>query len=336
MKKAGAPEMLLSPGDEEVLLRSVRQAVAERFGPGARVASVDQQPSSYASWYASQVVTAILTDGRELKMFLKNFGTYREEKEGMTLRRNRELRVYRDLLSGARLGTAGYLGAVWDEEMKRYWLLLEFVEGTPVRYLEFEHWVRAAGWLGRMHGHFHRELEQVLASDFLVRQDAGFYQSIADRALSAVGRRSPRLEARLAPIVEGYEQVVEVLAGPPWTLLHGTYRPGQIIVDHGIEPARICPTDWELAGMGSAFYDLAFLADGFGPGAVRQLFEAYSGEANRSGIDVPAREDMAFSVNCSRLHRSLTWLFKSAVRGDELGDLEKHLARAENLGNLVR
>ena len=47
------------------------------------------------------------------------------------------------------------------------------------------------------------------------------------------------------------------------TLLHGVYLPSQILADPDAEQLRICPVDWELAGIGSPLYDFAFFADGF-------------------------------------------------------------------------
>ena len=80
----------------------------------------------------------------------------------------------------------------------------------------------------------------------------------------------------MEPLVAGYPRAVEAMVNNrPWTLVHGTYRPIQIILDTGEQPPRLCPVDWEKAGVGSCFFDLAFLADGFDPVRLAQLFEAY-------------------------------------------------------------
>src|SRR5262249_50808004 len=69
----------------------------------------------------------------EVKPLLKAFGGSRLPKDALPSRRNRELRVYRDLLAGGGLGTAEYHGAVWDEARGRFWLLLELVDGVELR-----------------------------------------------------------------------------------------------------------------------------------------------------------------------------------------------------------
>ena len=49
------------------------------------------------------------------------------------------------------------------------------------------------------------------------------------------------------------------------TLVHGSYRPQNVLVAQACDPPRICPTDWELAALGRSTYDLAFICDGFRP-----------------------------------------------------------------------
>jgi hypothetical protein len=73
-----------------------------------------------------------------------------------------------------------------DKDALRLWLLLEFVGGTELRSCEFDHWVRAASWLGRMQGCFAQRASHLKASDFLVRHDVAFFWSKADLALHAV------------------------------------------------------------------------------------------------------------------------------------------------------
>src|SRR5205823_228814 len=81
--------------------------------------------------YAAEVLTVRLDSGAAFRVFLKNFGLSARPKDGPRQRREREVRVYRELLAGAGLGTAGYYGSVLDEARGRLWLLLEYVDGTP-------------------------------------------------------------------------------------------------------------------------------------------------------------------------------------------------------------
>src|SRR5437867_1794934 len=183
--------------DEAAFRRCVEDIVARKFGAPPPIGRIEHRRSEYAGWYASEVVTVQLEAGRELKIFLKNFGTNRGLKDGMAQRRERELQVYRDLLADADLDTARYYGSVWDEAGGRFWLLLEFVEGMPVRYCGFEYWVEAAAWLGRLQGYFARNSDRFGGCDGLVQHNADFFSSKGELALRAVSQISVALAGRL-------------------------------------------------------------------------------------------------------------------------------------------
>jgi hypothetical protein len=306
--------LALQQADEGALRRCVEGIVAERQGPGRLVAAVGRSRSNHTSSYASDIVTVRLTGGEVFRLFLKDFGLSKQPKDDLGRQRDRELRVYRELLAGAGLGTARYLGTVWDELQGRFWLLLEFVGGTPLAYCEFEHWVEAAGWLGRLHGHFAGLAERLRASDFLVRHDADFFWSKARQALDAVAAVAPTLAGRMEKFLSGYDRCVAVMAGQPPTLTHGAYKPRHILMDNGAGPQRVCPVDWELAALGSGFYDLAFLAYGFEPPSLDRLLDAYRGEARTQGLSLPDRDGIRHVVDCFRLHRVLKALAGARAR----------------------
>src|SRR5215211_7265805 len=127
-------------------------------------------------------------------------------------RSDRERTVYRELLADAKLGTASYYGSVWDARRGRFWLLLEFVRGAELRSCDLEHWVTAAAWLGRMHGHFARLEAQLRACDSLVRHDAEFFRLKAERAAREVQRVSAPLAGRFAKAMDRYERTAAVMA----------------------------------------------------------------------------------------------------------------------------
>src|SRR5215831_7298401 len=122
--------------DEE---SELHRCLAGRFPSlrGIRRAAFGGQTS-----FRLEVLTLELGAAGEVKLLLKDFGASRLPKDDLPSRRNRELRVYRDLLAGGGLGTAEYHGAVWDEARGRFWLLLELVDGVELRSLGFEDWVR--------------------------------------------------------------------------------------------------------------------------------------------------------------------------------------------------
>ncbi len=253
--------------------------------------------------FLAEVLTLQLANGDELKIFLKDFGSSRLTKDDLPQRRERELLVYRDLLARTDLGTAKYYGAVWDATRQRFWLLLEFVDGIELRSCAFDPWVGVAGWLGDMQGHFADRTEELNACDFLVRHDACFFWSKAEQAQQAVAQVSVGLAQRLDRILSYYGRVVDVMVSQPRTLVHGSYRPENILVNLNVEPMRVCPIDWELAAWGAPLYDLAFLSDGFRPPRLDMLWDAYRQHAAQYHLVVPDRADMRRVVDCFRLHK---------------------------------
>jgi aminoglycoside phosphotransferase (APT) family kinase protein len=306
--------------DEGALLECLERTCPELFGSPSAVAGVSLSRSGLSTSYDTYLITLRLTAGEELTLFLKDFGFSQLPKEGLEQRRERELRVYRDLLAGANLGTARYYGSVWDRSAGRFWLLLEFVRGTEVCDCDFQCWVAAAGWLGRMHAHFARRADLLSTCDFLVRHDARFFHSVAAGALRSAARCSPDPSNRLARVLRRYGKVVETMVAQPPTLVHGTYRPGQVLVDDHRQAWRVCPVDWEMAALGSGYYDLAYIADGFDPPRLDEMVGAYRREALGAGMAIPSHDRVKAIVDCYRLHRALNWLCKA---GDFPGAGEK-------------
>jgi hypothetical protein len=322
--------------DEDVLRECLEPVLAKRFpAEPFAIADIERKRSQYSSFYASDIVTVRLESGEQLKVFLKDFGTFHHPKDSMKERREREVVVYRDLLNGAGLDTAEYYGSVWDEAEGRFWLLLEFVEGLPVRHLDFEAWLPPVAWLGRMYGYFTAHPELWRDCDVLVRHDALFFESTAEQALRSVTDFVPDLGRRLDPIVRRYDKAVGVMTSQPQTLVHGTYRPAQIITDDPRHPKRVCPVDWEKAAVGASLYDLTFIVDGFDPPRLRQLFEAYRSEAQRCGVRIGDDAEMRFVVDCFRLHRVMNWLAVSLARRYEAKVIHKLIGMAEEIGALV-
>src|SRR5262249_53357385 len=159
--------------------------------------------------------------------------------------------------------TARYYGSVVDEARGRLWLLLEFVDGTPVGYCDLDYWPAAAEALGRMHGAFARQGDRLRACEFLIRQDGAFFWSKAELALTDVGQIAPPLGGGLAGLVGRYAPVVAAMTGQPPTLVHGGCRPSNILVRVAPDPSRVCILDWEEAAVGAPLFDVAYLLDGF-------------------------------------------------------------------------
>jgi thiamine kinase-like enzyme len=168
-----------------------------------------------------------------------------------------------------------------------------------------------------------------------VRHVASFFQPKADLALREVEQISVPLTRRLAHVLDCYDRLVEVLGNQPRTLVHGSYRPANILVDITAEPMRICPIDWEMAAIGSVLYDLAFLTEGFPPLVLDQFLEAYRQEAVAYGLDVPDREEIRHVVICFHYFMKIHLLSRTDERKLSEEKVAKIIQQLEHLHHIT-
>jgi aminoglycoside phosphotransferase (APT) family kinase protein len=307
------------------------QVVPSLLGRRLRIASVTCRPSLASTSYDSHIVTVRLATGQVIELFVKNLGNTKLFKDRQPERRERELGVYRDLLPHADLDTARYHGSVWEHEAGRFLLVLELVDGEIVRSLQFEHWTAPIAWLARLHARFMGAWTDEGPPTFLQVHDATFFRSKAERAMTAVSHFSSRLARRLKPVLACYDHLVVQLAREPRTLVHGAYRPGNIILDLRRKPPRVCPVDWELAAAGSRFYDLAFFCDGFRSVDFGHMMDVYRRETEEEGLSLPDEEELRERIDRFRFYRVIAWLGPAVEKGYREVKVRKLINRGEML-----
>jgi hypothetical protein len=275
LQEAGA----LPPVRHRSIQETPKAELAELLG--AR--SVGSRPFEYRS---SAPIAELEVDGRTL--LLKDLSPsaltnrVRAAKLDFLHDPRRELEVYRSLLAGAELGTAELVAAVADSERDRYWLVVEKVRGTELYQVgEIEQWAEALRWLARCHDCF----AGTAPAEFLVRYDRSYFELWPARAKVNLTR---------------YEAVVERLASLPTTLVHGELYASNVIVGEG----RVCPVDWELAGIGPGVLDVAALTTGW-PDSERSML---ADEYRRALVRPPDADRFAADLDCASLHLALQWL----------------------------
>jgi hypothetical protein len=312
--------------DDAALDRQLERLLVDRMG--AAVLGIRRRPFEHSSSYPAEVVTACLSTGDELRLFLKRYGSRRQPTDSMEQRQQRESLVYRDVLPGSGLGTPELVGLLRDGADRCTGLVLELVPGVPVKWCGFEQWVSAARWLGRMHGRFPgRPLHE--RHRFLVRYDAELFASVAQRALDAVGVSCRTSQGRVAKAVDRFLARTPPLDASETTLVHGGYRPQNILWADGASP-RIAPVDWEEAGIGPPFYDFAYLADGFEPRRRAILFAAYRRGAAEEGASLPSGGEAWALVDWFSLAKTFGTLGKAAARRFPPGAVLELVGMAES------
>lgn len=293
------------------------QALSERFRD-RRIVTIERSPSPYQSSFMLEEIQVVLDDGTELELIFKNVGPEamsagaREVKPGFLYEPRREIETYREILEPADLGTAHFYGAVVNPGRDRYWLFLEKFEGAGLwQFGELEAWEKAARWLAKLHA--------TLASDrrwqqaeYLMQYDGGYYLAWLDRARSFAdqgrGAGHGGSASRFEWLADRYSEVVERLLALPRTFIHGEFYASNVLVD-GESPKRVCPIDWEIAGVGPGLIDLAALAGGkWGEDERSSLTAAYHSELAALGAQPPPLSELMEVLDWCRLHLAVRWL----------------------------
>jgi hypothetical protein len=305
-------------------LQNLLQAYLEEHGGGC-VVEIVRRPSEYRSSYELDEIDVQLDDGRSLQLIWKETGRTSlsvkaiDAKPEFLLEPSREIEVYRRVLPPHDLGTAACYGSVADCKRDCYGILLERVSGLNLAFVgEIEIWQAAARWLARLHDRFARSTEQAAPTTHLLMHDRQLFAAWIDRAvrfcrLAEIDSRALEVR-RLERLGEQYDGVLARLAELPQSLIHGEFFPSNVLVDDRESPPRICPIDWELAGIGPRWLDLAALMAGNWRDDERESMQrAYYEACDSRGRPAIDYQQFLTGVDLCRLHLAVQMLGWSAT-----------------------
>ena len=146
---------------------------------------------------------------------------------------------------------------------------------------------------------------------------------LADRGEAAGPAAISLLDALAAP--GAYASMTEALAAPPRTLLHGDFRPENMMVEDAT--GEVVVYDWQFASVGNGAYDLAYfsalVAD---PDDRRrldpELRRAYVSGLVGSGAAAPCDLERDLRYGC--LLALASFVMGAAVAGDDAASVETH------------
>ena len=301
-----------APSDREVM-----ELLSRQDGVG-EVVSMTRRPYRYATSAPLEELHVETADGAELELILKDLSRDRLLEEAAATkpeflhRPERELETYRRILAPAGIGPRCF-GVVAESDRARHWLVIERVPGVELWQVgELSVWEEVAAWLGGLHADFAGRREEVSkANPYLLDLSEEWFKSWCGRALESLAHSDdPRAES-LRPALESYDGVAGALAGLPRTFVHGELYPSNVLVVQG-SPPRICPVDWEMAGIGPGLIDLAALVGGWDEPQRRRLIAAYLGGSREAPGGGSTPEALEADLARCRLHLALQWLGWSA------------------------
>ena len=330
------------PKDE--LQQQLERLLSRHFGTRRRIHSLRRRLSRYASSYTIENLEVELERGKPLSLVFKNLSadsllsTARLVRPEFLYRSEREIETYQSVLDPEEFGTAICYGASQEPEVKRYWLFLERVKGPLLWQVgRIEHWRQAARWLAQLHSHFRRRPESPELPSCLVQYDESHYRRWVERALGFVqGAKQPisnSLKTKFKRLCHNYEHVVEHLLGSPQTLIHGEFYPSNVILRAQGIGKRVCPIDWEVAGVGPGVIDLAALSSGdWSVEQKHKLVEAYYDALSPEHGAYSSLQELFELVDYGQIHLAVQWLGWASDWSPPESHAQDWLAEAVALG----
>ncbi len=304
-------------------LRAVlEKSLSHYFRAKRSIAGLERRSSAYRSSFAIEELDVRMEDGATLQLVFKDLSRQallegaRQVKPSFLYEPLREIEIYSSILASQGLGTAKCYGTVVDQQIGRYWLFLEKVDGVELYQVgEFGTWLHVSRWLALMHDGFTSKINSLTWTEgtHLLNYDGDFYRMWLRRARSFLRQaelsRSAKTWRRIEWLVGRYDQVVERLVAQPATLIHGEFYASNVLVQEAEEEPRICPVDWEMAAVGPGLIDLAALTAGrWTDGEKKALAMAYRAALKPHSDRSLEPEAFLAILDCCHLHLAMQWL----------------------------
>jgi aminoglycoside phosphotransferase (APT) family kinase protein len=294
------------------LRRFIEAILSVAVGHKAKIDCFEREPSPFATLFPADVLTISLDGGDNISLFLKHLGSEEADHPDKQCR-DREIRVYRELLTDGRLPVARYYGSRWNERSQRHEVVLEYIDGWILKYHHLEHWFTAARRLAHMHAHFSAQADKLWSCQYLLHFDARYYGDWAARALATVAEQSAELARALEDVLSQYHRAAALLAEQPRTLVHNDLAPKNVIVDTSDTPVRICIVDWEMSGVGCGLADLVHLKYGLDPLNDQKMCAAYCEELAGTNLIPSSPRELDSLIAACELYNTLHRLWRSNV-----------------------
>jgi hypothetical protein len=316
-----SPQNISKAVDTTELHTFVEDSLSRFLGHPTQLIRLDRKLHSCHSSFAIEQLGAIFSDGTHLELIFKDIspdGMLQQAKQVRPLiagTASREIYVYREILAEAALGTAVCYSTATYTGRQSNWLLLEEVDGQELYQIgDFGRWQDVSRWLARMHGHLAEDTVNKCDVALLEEYDESYWIGWIDRALGVLAHReSTRHDAiqqvRLPWLETHCRQAASRVGRLPATVVHGEFYASNVLIQRSNDDMRICPIDWETAGIGTGAIDVAALTSGRWSEAQKQdLAMAYFDALQQDQSAWADFGDFLAAVNNCRLLLAMKWI----------------------------
>jgi hypothetical protein len=298
------------------MVETLEEGLTRRAGKSVRITNLSRQPLGQASSFAAERLQLQLDDRQTMEVFFKDLNPknqlfHARQVRNVDLERSeRELNVYRRVLSKRPFGAPELYAFRWEPSRECLWLFLECIGGKRVSKLpDLEIWTAAAEWAADFH-----VASNTLSSvevRFLPRLDYDHFLTCAEMIEEKLPLLAHEDREAIGEALRIYRQSFDRLLSLPQSVIHNEFF-GKNIMVRGEDPARlISPVDWETAAIGPSFLDLVSLSSGRWNLPVREkmwraYFDRFQRQAGASKNWDEFRQDLSY-LSVYQVIRWLGW-----------------------------
>ena len=317
--------------NDNELKQITEDILIQALGNSMQIKIIRRENNPSATKFPTEILYIETQDNRKISLFLKHMDCKRGKysgKSGTIL----EIRVYNELFLKNSLPVPRFYGSRWNAKIKKYHLFLEQVKGKMLKHCEVNYWHMAARTLAKFHAYFASSAEALSQSDFLVTFDCDYYKTWAEKALYSTINRSRKLADQLRVSMLDFDEIAELLAKQPLTLVHNDLSSKNVIVDTSVFPVRIVIVDWENPGIGFGLIDLIHLKyNRLSPEEDIRFCAEYFKELSCHGMSQIGGENPTVLLDACELFFTFYRIATCTLWGEPLAHLPKRVEKARRV-----
>lgn len=297
-----------------LMMQSLEAGLKSIFGDRMHLKRLLREPFEGSSSFVVERIHAIMEDGKSLNMFFKDLNPDNLLKEAQEIRQSglergqREVFMYKDVLSQFQLGTPKLYGHRWDPKRSLYWIFLEDAGPKRLSRLgDFSLWVAAARWVARLHA---IDISGISDEEGLLTEyNASHYFLCRQRIEDNLSEFNAEDQVVISRALNLYCKMNDYLNELPLCLVHGEYFGKNVIIRPGEAENAIAVIDWETAAFGPRCVDLVSISAGRWTAEQRlAMYQAYAQQYEIETGEKVEINELEEEIKIVAVYRALWWL----------------------------